>query len=107
MHPLTGGLATLAVVTALVGCGSSESNDGVTTTAAAGASSAEMCSNFGNNVEAYDILASGASRAEYLTLLHKLQRDCPDEAAARALTNEGAPQCQRLDQENCTMYLGP
>ncbi len=76
-------------------------SDDTTTTAT------DTCSAFGDNVEAYDILAPSASRGEYLTLLHRLQRDCPDEAERRALTNEGAPECERLDQENCTMYRQP
>ena len=64
----------------------------------------ERCSRFGDNVENYDILAAGASRAEYLTLLHRFQRDCGDEALARRLDSSFLPQCERLDQENCTMY---
>lgn len=97
MYRSAGVLVTLAVA-ALVGCGSS--SDSVSPEPPSG----EPCSTFGDNVESYDVLADGASRAEYLTLLHKLQRDCPDEAQSRGLTNEGAPQCDHLDQENCTMW---
>ena len=98
MHLTRISLAALTIAL-VAGCGSSEE--------AADNSPAAVCSRFGDNVEAYDILQPGTSRSEYLTLLHKLQRDCPDEAASRGLTNEGAPQCAQLDQENCTMYQRP
>ena len=106
MHRVVGALVTLAVA-ALLGCGSTTDteNDSSSTTTGGSASSSDLCSRFGENVLAYDILLPGASRGEYLTLLHRFQRDCPEEAANRGLTNEGAPQCVRLDQENCTMWL--
>lgn len=64
------------------------------------------CERFVASVEGYNTLLPGASRGEYLTLLHKLQRDCPAEARQAGLTGEGLPQCAALDQENCTMYEG-
>jgi hypothetical protein len=69
-----------------------------------GATSA--CREAATNVENYDILAPGASRKEYLVLLHTLQRDCPQVANARGLAADYLPRCKRLDQENCTMYRG-
>lgn len=70
------------------------------------AGGASVCARAGDIVEDYNTLVPGASRAEYLTLLHKLQRDCPSEAEARGLTGDFLPQCARLDQESCTMYEG-
>ena len=64
------------------------------------------CDRFVLNVENYNTLLPGASRAEYVTLLHKLQRDCPAEALQAGLTGEGLPQCTDLGEENCTMYEG-
>jgi hypothetical protein len=55
----------------------------------------------------YDTLAPGSSRREYLVLLHKLQRDCPQVADEVGLTGAFLPRCSRLDQENCTMYRRP
>lgn len=106
MHRVVGALATLTAA-ALLGCGSSTENGSDSTETTTSASSSDMCSDFGENVEGYNILAPGASRGEYLTLLHKFQRDCPEEAVNRGLTNAGMPQCARLDQENCTMWRAP
>ncbi len=65
------------------------------------------CEAFAQNVDNYDILAPGASREEYLTLLHQFQRDCPEQAEDLGLTGEGLPRCKRHDQENCTLYDPP
>jgi hypothetical protein len=65
---------------------------------------AARCERFGQNVENYDVLSG--SRKGYLILLHKFQRDCAEEARERGLDASVLPQCERLDQENCTMYRG-
>ena len=77
------------------------------TTTAPVARSSSRCERAGKIVEGYNILARGASREGYLTLLHKLQRDCPTVASKLGLTGDLLPQCERLEQENCTMYSRP
>jgi len=115
----------LLIVVVLVGCGSKadSKNEGASTTSAATSdaqtssdaqSHSERCASAWKIVDGYNILAPGASREDYLTLLHKLQRDCPTVAARHGLTGRfpdfphlDLPECQRLDQENCTMYSKP
>ena len=76
----------------------------VTTTAAPVAGSSSSCEVAGKVVEGYNILKPGASRGEYLTLLHRLQLDCTAIAKKLGLTGEFMPQCKRFNQESCTMY---
>lgn len=68
------------------------------------ASTAKSCAASAQAVNDYDILKQGASRKGYLTLLHTLQRDCPQEAKKAGLTGDYMAKCTRLNQENCTMY---
>jgi hypothetical protein len=89
---------------ALAGCGgttSSSPNAADNTSSSAGST----CAQLGENVDGYDVLASGSSRGGYLTLLHQLQRDCRAEAARLGLTGEGLPPCRDdLSAENCSAY---
>lgn len=78
--------------------------DTLASTSAARRSQFSPCERAGKKVEDYNVLAPGASRGEYLTLLHMLQRDCGSTALKLGLANDFLPQCKRLDQENCTMY---
>lgn len=109
------GVLVIAIVAGLVSGGSTATEQGTSGAAAAQPPASapgpdettSACTDFGANVQGYSTLEPGASREEYLTLLHKLQRDCPAEADRLGLTGEGLPQCRNLAQENCTMYEGP
>jgi hypothetical protein len=83
------------------GCGSSSLSEG---SGGQASQPGSRCERAGQIVTDYDTLAPGSSRREYLVLLHKLQRDCPQVADQLGLTGEFLPRCNRLNQENCTMY---
>jgi hypothetical protein len=94
---LVGGVAALLLIG--VGCGGGDNEP----PAGAVHKSGSACAGLAANVQNYNTLVG--SRAEYLTLLHKLQRDCPGVAAKLGLTGVGLL-CESLAQENCTMYEG-
>jgi hypothetical protein len=96
-HAIVFVLILLALVSS--GCGSKSGSQ------SAGAAAGSSCDRAGQAVDNYDVLAQGASRMDYLILLHKLQRDCPRVAANLGLTGPYLPRCTRLDQENCSMYM--
>lgn len=89
-----GTVVLLSAAMTLAGCGGSSTASG------------DSCGDLGDQVEEYDVLAPGNSREGYLVVLHTLQRDCPSEAEQRGLDISILPRCERLDEENCTMYRG-
>jgi len=96
------GMMLTAVAVALIaGCGSSKHNDGATE------ATSSNCQRAARTVDGYDLTVAGASRGDYLVLLHRLQRDCPSEAETLGLTGAGLPQCTRETQDNCTWYRQP
>jgi hypothetical protein len=64
------------------------------------------CRRAGQIVNNYDILAEGASRADYLRLLHRLQAYCGYTARRLGLTARFLKKCppDGWERENCTMF---
>ena len=115
MRTPTVALALIAAALALLfgtGCGTKSTSSTSqakpettqTTTSTPGESNCEAA---GQDAVDYDVLAPGNSRKGYLTVLHTLQRDCPEVADKLGLASDFLPRCKRLDQESCTMYPKP
>lgn len=69
-------------------------------------SDADRCRRAARIVVRYDTLLPGASRKDYLRLLHGLQSSCPREADRLGLTGvPGMKPCRYETQESCTAYL--
>ncbi len=89
----------------LTGCGSGNDVASPGPAQEDSASAESPCTRLARTVEDYDVLRPGASRAGYLIVLHKLQRDCPAQAQSSGLTGEGLHYpCPSPDAESCTDY---
>lgn len=109
------GLAALAALALMVGCGDTTASDNESPAAAGSPSTkaapdgpsreavrAERCARQTHAVDDYDITTG--SRSGYLEAVHRFQAQCPAEATKAGLDATELPPCKPQQLENCSAH---